>query len=105
MGRWWGSIRRREEGKQRSRIHEADVVAVDADGAVLALGSCKWPDTGTKGHVHDAGELDKLETIRKELDSPGAQLYFFDRTGFSPRLEELQAERDDVHLVLAQQLG
>ncbi len=104
-GRWWGSIRRREDGKLRSRAYEADAVAIDAEGEVLALGSCKWPDAEAKGHVHEAGELDKLETIRSELSAPGAQLYFFDRTGFSPRLEELQAERDDVHLVLAEQLG
>lgn len=104
-GRWWGSIRRREDGKQRNRVYEADAVAIDAEGEVLALGSCKWPDAGTVDHVHEAGELDKLETIRKELGAPGAQLYLFDRTGFSPRLQELQIERDDVHLVLAEQLG
>jgi hypothetical protein len=104
-GRWWGSIRRREDGKQRSRVYEADAVAIDAEGEVLALGSCKWPDAGTVDHVHEAGELDKLEAIRKELKAPSAQLYFFDRTGFSPRLQELQAERDDVHLVLTEQLG
>jgi AAA+ ATPase superfamily predicted ATPase len=104
-GRWWGSIRRREEGKPRSRAFEADAVAVDAEGAVLALGSCKWPDAQSKTHVHDAGELDKLETIRSELGAPAAHLYFFDRTGFSPRLEELRDARDDVHLVLAEQLG
>ncbi len=105
VGRWWGSIRRREDGKLRSRPYEADAVAVDSEGEVLALGSCKWPAAGSADHVHDAGELDKLETIRKELGAPGAQLYFFDRTSFSPRLEELQAERDDVHLVPAERLG
>lgn len=104
-GRWWGPIRRREEGALRSRMHEADVVAVDAEGAVLALGSCKWPDRETASHVHPAGELDKLETIRAELEAPEAQLYFFDRVGFAPRLHELEAERDDVHLVLADQLA
>ena len=104
-GRWWGPIRRREEGALRSRMHEADVVAVDAAGAVLALGSCKWADRETANHAHPAGELDKLETIRVELKAPEAQLYFFDRVAFSPRLRELEAERDDVHLVLAEQLG
>ncbi|HWO15968.1 MAG TPA: ATP-binding protein [Solirubrobacterales bacterium] len=104
-GRWWGSIRRREEGRLHSRTYEADAVAVDERGAVVALGSCKWPDRESAGHVHDAGELDKLEAIRAELKAPGAQLYFFDRTAFSPRLRELAAERDDVHLVLADQLS
>lgn len=105
VGRWWGSIRRREGGALRSRQYEADVAAVDENGAVVALGSCKWPGAGTRDHVHDAGELDKLETIRSELGAGDAQLYFFDRVAFSPRLRELADERDDVHLVLAGQLG
>lgn len=55
--------------------------------------------------VHEAGELDKLETIRAELGAPEARFYFFDRVAFSPRLRELEAEREDVHLVLADQLA
>ncbi|HMI82354.1 MAG TPA: hypothetical protein VK480_11240, partial [Solirubrobacterales bacterium] len=61
-------------------------------------------DVATPDHVHEAGELDKLETIRSELGAPGAHLYFFDRVAFSPRLQELAAERDDVHLVLSERL-
>lgn len=105
VGWWWGSIRRREEGRQRSRAYEADAVAVDAEGAVIALGSCKWPAAGNDGHAHSAAELAKLETIREELGAPEALLYFFDRVAFSPRLRELEAERDDIRLVLAEQLG
>lgn len=104
-GRWWGSIRRREGGSLRSRPYEADVAAVDEHGAVVALGSCKWPDRGTHGHAHGTEELDKLETIRVELGAPGAHLYFFDRVAFSPRLRRLEAEREDIHLVLAEGLG
>lgn len=103
-GNWWGQVRRREEGALRSRTYEADAVAIDAGGAVLALGSCKWADRDAEGHEHPAAELAKLETIREELDTPDAQLYFFDRVAFSPRLRELEAERDDVHLVLAGEL-
>ena len=104
-GRWWGSIRRREEGRPRSRSYEADAVAVDSDGRVLALGSCKWPAAGSRRHEHGAAELDKLETIRAELGAPGAHFYFFDRLAFSPRLHKLEAEREDVHLVPVKQLG
>jgi hypothetical protein len=43
-GRWWGSIRRREQGALRSRAYAADVVALDAGGKALALGSCRWAD-------------------------------------------------------------
>jgi len=103
-GAWWGQIRRREEGALRSRTYEADAAAIDADGAVLALGSCKWPDRDTEGHEHPTSELAKLETIREELGAPEARLYFFDRVAFSPRLRALEAERDDVHLVLADEL-
>lgn len=104
VGWWWGSIRRRGEGQLRNRTYEADAVAVDAEGRVMALGSCKWPEAGNDQHVHEAGELDKLETIREELEMPDADLYFFDRVGFSPRLHELSSERADVHLVLASDL-
>jgi AAA+ ATPase superfamily predicted ATPase len=105
VGWWWGSIRKREKGELRNRSYEADVMAVDSSGSVIALGSCKWPDAGTPGHEHDAVELDKLETIRTELGADGAGLYLFDRIAFSPRLQELAAQRDDVHIVLADELG
>jgi len=104
VGWWWGSIRRRENGQLRNRTYEADAVAVDAGGQVMALGSCKWPAADNDQHVHEAGELDKLETIREELQAPEAALYFFDRTAFSPRLHQLAAEREDVHLVLTGEL-
>lgn len=104
-GRWWGSVRRREDGQLRSRTREADVVAIDEQGAVIALGSCKWPGPGGDHHVHEAGELDNLEVIRDELEAPRAQLYFFDRVAFSPRLRELERERDDVHLIPVEQLA
>jgi uncharacterized protein len=105
VGWWWGSIRRQEGGKPRNRQYEADVVAVDGDGSVVALGSCKWPRAENTDHEHDTVELDKLETIRDELGATDADLYFFDRVGFSPRLHELADERDDVKLVLAAELG
>jgi uncharacterized protein len=105
VGRWWGTVRDRQEGKQRSRRYEADVVAIDERGGVVALGSCKWPHGDNDGHLHDAAELDKLEVVRRELDAGAADLYFFDRVGFSPRLRQLAAERKDVHLVLAAELG
>jgi uncharacterized protein len=105
VGWWWGSIRRQEKGKPRNRSHEADVVAVDGDGKAIALGSCKWARADNAAHEHGADELDKLETIREELEAPGADLYFFDRVGFSDRLRELADERGDVKLVLVDQLG
>ncbi|HEY6145404.1 MAG TPA: ATP-binding protein [Solirubrobacterales bacterium] len=104
VGSWWGQIRRWDGEKLRSRSYEADVVAINEAGRVIALGSCKWPDGSTLDHAHDAGELDKLETIRDELEVPEAHLYFYDRVGFSPRLRELAGERYDVHLVLSERM-
>ena len=60
---------------------------------------------GAMAVVRDDVKLDKLETVREHLNAPGAALYFFDRRSFSSRLRELEAERDDIHLVLADQLG
>jgi hypothetical protein len=105
VGWWWGPIRGYENGSPRNRRYEADTVAVGGDGAVLALGSCKWPRAENTDHEHDTVELDKLETIRDELEAPDAHLYFFDRVGFSSRLHQIAEGRDDVHLILAAELG
>jgi len=105
VGGWWGPIRAREGGALRTRQYEADVVAIDEGGKVLAVGSCKWPDGETADHAHDAGELDKLERIRAELDAPDAQLCFFDPVAFSPRLHELQRERSDVRLISTDEMA
>lgn len=105
VGRWWGSKKVRTSQGPRNRQFEADVVPIDADGRVLALGSCKWSDS-----EHQAEELDKLETIVRMLDrerllaSVPVPLLFFDRTGFSPRLRQLSTERPDVRLVAASEL-
>ena len=105
VGRWWGSIRRTEEGELRSRRYEADVAAVDESGAVVALGSCRWADGTTAEHRHPGAELRKLEVIREELDAPGASLLCFDRVGFSPQLEEAARNRRDVELVHVAGMG
>lgn len=100
VGRWWGNKKVRTADGPRNRQYEADVVAIDADGRVIALGSCKWSD-----RKHDAAELDKLEAVagmlRKEelLAGDGVPFLFFDRTGFSPRLREIAAQRADVRLI------
>ncbi|MGE5282499.1 MAG: ATP-binding protein [Chloroflexota bacterium] len=105
VGRWWGPIRVREEGAARSRRFEADVVATDESGKVLALGSCKWAAAGNLEHRHPTEELAKLERIRLELGAPDAKLCFFDRVGFSKRLEELASERSDVDLLPTEDMG
>ena len=104
VGSWWGSIRRSEDGQVRSRRYEADVAVVDEAGRVIALGSCKWPQAENTDHRHPTAELEKLEVIRKHLDAPEAKLLFFDRVGFSERLEQLAAEREDVELIRVEEM-
>jgi AAA+ ATPase superfamily predicted ATPase len=105
VGRWWGSHKVRTPEGPRNRQFEADVVPIDSDGKVLALGSCKW-----SGNKHQADELDKLETIAKVLDrdgllaAPSVPFLFFDRTGFSERLHEVAAERADIQLIMTSDL-
>jgi AAA+ ATPase superfamily predicted ATPase len=96
VGSWWGPKRVRTPDGQRNRQYEADVAAIDPDGRALALGSCKWRDD-----LHDAGELDKLETVAELMGAVDPQLLFFDRSGFSPRLREIARERgiDRVRLI------
>jgi uncharacterized protein len=94
VGRWWGSKRVRTTEGLRTRRYEADVVAIDAAGRVLALGSCKW-----SASPHGAAELDKLQTVAQMLEVDSPPMYFFDRTGFSERLRQISCERLDVHLI------
>lgn len=95
VGRWWGSKRARENGELRTRQYEADVVPVDSSGKALALGACKW-----SSDEHPVEELKKLEIIAQLLETPAVPLYFFDRTGFSQSLRNLDGQRDDVHLIV-----
>lgn len=100
VGRWWGSKRVRTAEGLRTRRYEVDVAAIDADGRVIALGSCKW-----SANAHDAVELDKLQTVARMLDIDPPPMYFFDRTGFSERLREIARERPDVHLIATKDMG
>lgn len=106
VGRWWGNKKVRTPEGPRNRRFEADVVSVDAEGRVIGLGSCRWSDS-----PHDAGELDRLETIAGILGEEGllaeggVRLTFFDRTAFSPRLRQVVAERSDVRLVMVDDLA
>lgn len=67
-----------------------DAVAVNDDGAVIAIGSCKW----TSGEI-PYSEKTKLEALAKHLspNGPPPGLYFFARHGFAPQLKA-EAERD-----------
>lgn len=84
-GRWWGKIREQTGDGPRSIDREADAVAIDADGSILALGSCKW----TNGPQGD-DERRKLESVAEEICGKGEEpsYYFFSREGFGESLIE-----------------
>lgn len=94
VGAWWGAVR---TGPKHSEERELDAVAIDADGKVLATGSCKWSN-------EPLGYGEERLLAELETNVPGAEAvqrhYFFSRSGFSEQLQRLaEAEPDRVKLV------
>lgn len=97
VGWWWGKVREMRGAALRDVDRELDAVAVDDDGAVIALGSCKWTD----GKMRLA-EQAKLEALSAHLcpdDRHRPEHFLFSRSGFDEPL--LEAAKDDprLHLV------
>lgn len=90
-GRWWGRVREMRGRALRDVDRELDVVALDDERRVIALGSCKW----TAG-VMPRAERARLQALAEHL-APDAEeppaLYLFARNGFAARLRA-EAERD-----------
>jgi AAA+ ATPase superfamily predicted ATPase len=100
-GWWWGSVKERTPDGPRNVSREVDAVAIDDDGAVLALGSCKWTDGALP--LNQKTLLERLVPhVRRAGESP--DLFFFSRSGFAQELVA-EAERDPrLHLVGAEEL-
>ncbi len=93
-GAWWGKAR---VGSRRTEEREVDGVALDGDGGVTALASCKWTSASM-----DAGEVAFLDEMRRHV--PGAEgaqrLYLYSRAGFDRRLVTLaEAEPERFRLL------
>lgn len=90
VGSWWGQVPTGEG--RRTEERELDAVALDATGAVTAVGSCKWT-------VAPVGVAEQLLTLRLAAGLPGApeapHCYLYSRSGFSDRLRELAAAAPD----------
>jgi uncharacterized protein len=101
-GRWWGKVRERGDQGWRSVDREIDVVAVDDDGSVIAVGSCKW----TKG-VLPHSEKTKLEELAAHIapDRPPPDLYLFSRSGFARRLVQEAEKEPRLRLVRPAELA
>jgi AAA+ ATPase superfamily predicted ATPase len=97
VGWWWGKVRETRGAELRDVDRELDAVAIDDDGNVTALGSCKWT-TGPLLH----SEKNRLDVLGSHLlpDGPAPQLYFFARSGFDEELTREAATNERVHLVL-----
>ncbi len=100
-GHWWGKVRETRDAALRDIDRELDAVAVDDEGAVIAVGSCKW----TAGEI-PYSEKTKLETLARHLapDAP-PDLYFFARHGFAPQLIADAESNPRIHLLTPEQLA
>lgn len=96
VGWWWGKVRETRGAALRDVERELDAVAVDDDGNVTALGSCKW----TAGEL-PYSEKTKLDVLGSHLlpDGPQPQLFFFARNGFDDKLTREAETNDRIHLV------
>lgn len=85
VGRWW------YDGQ------EIDVAGVDETTETLLLGECKWTtDPVGPGLL---GGLESLEpAVRWHGDDRSVVYALFSKRGFTPALEDLADERDDLHL-------
>lgn len=101
-GRWWGKVREMRGSDLRDVDRELDAVAVDDDGAVVAVGSCKWT-----ARALPYSEKARLEALGRRLapkDRP-PDLYFFARSGFAPRLVAESKRDPRIRLVRPDQLA
>lgn len=58
VGWWWGKVRELRGTALRDVDHELDAVAIDDDGRVIAIASCKW--TAQPLPVSEKARLDAL---------------------------------------------
>lgn len=96
VGWWWGRVRESTDDGPRDVQREVDVVAVDHEHAVLALGSCKWT-TGAMSHR----ELTLLRRLAARIASGEhePELYLFSRAGFEAELVQLAYRDPACHLI------
>lgn len=85
VGAWWGKVRVQE---RRTEEREVDAAAIDLDGHVTALGSCKWTNT-------PLGRGEETLLTQMQAHIPRAENadrhYFYSRSGFDDGLRRLAA--------------
>lgn len=96
-GWWWGGVRERTPEGPRNVAREIDGVAVDGDGAVLALASCKW--TAAPLPYGELAALRELAPVVAGDDGPTPRFVLFSRSGFDRKLVSEAATDPSVTLV------
>jgi AAA+ ATPase superfamily predicted ATPase len=96
VGWWWGKVRETRGADLRDVDRELDAVAVNDEGGVIAIGSCKW----TAGPL-PYSEKAKLDALAGHLapDGPPPSIFFFSRSGFDEHLTREAAANERVRLV------
>jgi uncharacterized protein len=96
VGWWWGRVKEPTDSGPRDVRREVDVVAVDHDREVLALGSCKWT-AGVMSHREQA----LLRRLAGHIASGEREpdLYLFSRSGFDSRLVQKARKDPKCHLI------
>lgn len=94
VGPWWGSV---QIAPRKSEMRELDAVAIDGDGSVTAIGTCKWKNDVT-GADEDA-LITRLIPYVPKAESD-VKRYFFSRSGFSNGLRKLSEEEPDRYKLL-----
>ncbi|SFR90211.1 hypothetical protein SAMN05216559_0766 [Halomicrobium zhouii] len=91
VGRWWYNEM------------EVDVAGVNERDETLLLGECKWTaDAVGRGLLAD---LEATEpNVRWHGSERSVSYALFSKSGFTPDLRDVAAERDDVHLLSVQDL-
>ena len=93
-GAWWGKVR---AAPRRSEEREVDGAALDPQGRITALASCKW----TKAPM-ERGEATFLTEMQQHI--PGAEhaerFYLFSRSGFDGQLSALARSEPERYRLL-----
>jgi AAA+ ATPase superfamily predicted ATPase len=95
VGPWWGKVPTGEG--RRTETREVDAVALDGEGTVTALGSCKW--TTEPMGLAEENLLTRLEPFVGAGRSDRPTHWFFSRSGFDQGLQQL-AGSDPEHYIL-----
>lgn len=91
IGRWWGNVTKKVDGKKKSFPEEIDLVAADKDENKFIVGECKF-----RTELFDNDELRKL---KEKIKFNGETYYYlFSLSGFTDAV--IEASKTDGHLFL-----